>query len=325
MNTLIVYKIKLEICSLATASNEELKESLYPRRIFAICDYELSKSVLKFFNTKGVLKKRLVLVREIPVGEIDSVESYWNELSVTWNGVTNIFFKKNSYESFSTLRDKINVLLEEHKKSLQKEENFVKIKSDIILNLDSTLPVVDRVFDILFFLRRKRIDWNQINNCCINLGQALNLTPQTLPSLALDFSKLSSAVTIQSANGVVDEVFRLLKTIYEYFNGLPIDDFLSDVHINIKDTIVIVNSYFILNDILLGKIVGQKDNLREIRFFENLLKNLDDEANYKVKIDELKISIDSVNLEGDLEAFVDNVRTTFKEPLSELKCFNKQT
>ena len=43
-----------------------------------------------------------------------------------------------------------------------------------------------------------------------------------------------------------------------------------------------------LNDLFLGKVVGDKENSEEISQLESVLQNLAGETNFKVNIDELK-------------------------------------
>ena len=135
------------------------KELPFSRRIFAISEYELSNDTLKFFDEKGLLKKQLVLIRQIPVYEITSIESYWNELSVTWNGITNLFFMKNSFESFSKLRDQIKDLLDQQRKDLEFKGKADERRADLTSVMEASIGVVDISFDMLMGLREKRVNW----------------------------------------------------------------------------------------------------------------------------------------------------------------------
>jgi hypothetical protein len=82
-----------------------------PRGV-AVAKYELSDTMVKFFDAKGFPKKRWVIIKEIPIHEITSIESFVNELNVTWNGTVYSFVFKQKSESFSALCDQIQGLLE---------------------------------------------------------------------------------------------------------------------------------------------------------------------------------------------------------------------
>ena len=111
-----------------TEANEN-PESLLQKKVIAVSRFEILNGVLKFFNAKGLVRKKIAVVRSIPVNEISAIESYRDELSITWNGVTNIFFKKNSFESFSDLRDKIRAMIDESQIALQRNsKRYFKTK-----------------------------------------------------------------------------------------------------------------------------------------------------------------------------------------------------
>jgi len=302
---------------ISLTENKDDSETLLPRRVFAVSDFEVSNGTLKFFNTRGFIRKKIVVVREIPVSEISTVESYWNELSITWNDVTNIFFKKNSYESFNDLRDKLRAMLEEHRITLQQNERFAIRKMEVIVIIKAIVPVVDLCFDMLMGLHDKKIDWKRETESCISLGQNLQLTNQTLPPLTLDFIKIDNAVTIQSPQEVANELLNLLKLIHQYFSGLAQEDDMLDMHPNWQDTIIVIDSYYTINDIFLGKVVGDKESLKENQFLIDTLASIV-VTNFKVNIEELKVSIDRFDVEADKQSVVEDTRDLFKSQLSRI-------
>jgi hypothetical protein len=293
--------------------NKDNSKTLFPRRVFAVSDFEFSNGTLKFFNTQGLIRRKIVLVRAIPVSEISSVESYWNELSITWNNVTNIFFKKNSYESFTDLRDQIRVMLEEYRIALQQKESVANKEKEIIAIIKSILPVVDMCFNFLMGLHDTKIDWKHAAESCNGIGQNLQLTSRTLPTLTLDFVKISTAVAIQSQQEMANESLNLLKSIYHYFICLAQDDEIANIHPNWVNPII--DSYYTLNDIFLGKIVGDKENLAGNNFLIDTLTNIDMKG-FKINMEELKVRIDRFDVEADKQSAVKNARDLFKSQLS---------
>ena len=300
-----------------TETNEN-SESLLPRSVIAVSDFEILNGVLKFFNVKGLIRKKIVAVRSIPVNEISSVESYRNELSITWNGFTNIFFKKNSFESFTELRDKLRGMIKEYKITLEKNAKPGQRKNELTATIKAIVPVVDTCFDILMSLNQKIPNWKHIAQFCSNLGQNLSINNQFLPSLALDFSRIPLEVELQSAQNVANEVRTFLKFIHEYFAALNVKDDLADMHRNLQDTVTLVSSYYALNDIFFGKVVGEKDNKTENLYLEDSLLYLSESTNFKVNVEEIKVSINRFDVEDDKDTVVGDTREIFKAQLSQL-------
>jgi len=295
------------------------KELPFSRRIFAVSEYELSENILKFFASKGLLKKQLVLIRQIPVFEITAVESYWNELSLTWNGITNLFFMKNSFESFSNLRDQIKDMLEQRRKDLEFRGKADVRRADLTSVMEASIRIVDISFDILMGLREKRVNWKQFESYSSRLEAGLNLTPPTLAQLNLDFSGVARAIIRQVRNEISDEVFNVLKTIYGYFDSLKLEDDLIEAHPNFKDTKALMTAYYALNDLLLGKAIGEIDNEKERLSLESILQEIASETNFKVNVEGLNATIDIVGVGTDTHDVVEQSRAIFREQLVQLQ------
>jgi hypothetical protein len=289
-------------------------ELLFPRRVFTVSDFELSNGILKFFNLQGLFRKKAVVIREIPVSEICSVESYWNELSITWNGVTNIFFKKNSFESYSDLRDKILALLEENQATLLKRQNAGLRQTELVALIKGVAPVIDVCFDVLMLLHEKRLDWAKINQISINMLQDLTLTGQTLPPLSLNFSNFSHAVTTKTPEVVSTEVYSLLWAIHDYFWNLPQGE-AADEQVNFKSVLAIIDSYYAINDIFLGKVVEDKDNDKETQFLEWSIARFSENLCLNVNVEALKDNFSKFDLVDDKAEAISDARRIFIEQI----------
>jgi hypothetical protein len=279
---------------------------------------EVVDNAVKFFVAKGFRKKRWVAIKEIPVYEITSVENFGNELSVTWKGVTDTFFMKEKAESLGKLRDEVNGILEEHQKSLENNEKATLRRNELLGVINASIGIIDLSFDVLFGLQAKRINWQQVEDHSNGFGENLSFTGQTMPPLNLDFSNVSSAIKRQVPKETSKEAYNILKTIYGYFNGLSIDDDLKDYRPNLQNAKALILAYYTLNDLLLGRVVGDKENKKENSQLETVLQNLANETNFKVNIDELKGSIDKMGLEADRESVIEDSRGIFKEQLKQL-------
>ena len=288
------------------------------QKVIPIAKAEIIEGTAKFFVAKGLIKKRWVAIKEIPVFEITNVENFGNELNVTWNGVIDIFSMTKKGESFGKLRDQINGMLEEHTKSLENEGKATLRRNELLGIINTSIGFIDLSFDILIGLQEKRINWEQLEGCSKVFGENLSFTGQTMPPFNLDFSKVSSAIKRQVAKETSKDAYNILKAIYGYFNGLSLDDGLQDCRPNFQNVKALILAYYTLNDLLLGKVVGDKENKEENSQLEMVLQNLANETNFKVNIDELMDSIDRTSLESDRESVIEKSRGIFKEQLSQL-------
>ena len=312
------------------------KESLYSRRIFAISEYELSNDTLKLFDVKGPLKKRRVLIRKIPVYEIASIECFENELSITWNGVTNLFFMRDRLVLLGFLRDKIIRMLEEPQKTfpvneepiveeinlpeqvpkqklIENDETVFLRKSELLGVISASIGAVEFSFDILIELKKKIVSWQRLEGCFKDFWANFNFTGQSMPSLNLEFSKISLAIKSQNLEGALKETNNILKVISSYFINLSLDDDFEDRVPNFLIAKEVILSYFMLNELLLEKMVGEADNKQKIHQLESHLQILANKTNFRVNIAELKGTIDSVIPNIDSESLICNSRKIFKD------------
>ena len=283
--------------------------------------FEVSDNAAKFFAAKGLGKKQWILVREIPVLEIEHIENLDNELSVTWKGVTDSFFTKEKTDSFGKLVEQVNGILEEQRKTVETSEKAALKanlrRSELLEAINESIGIIDLSFDVLIGLQEKRINWQQLETYSNDFGENLNFTAQTLPPLNLSFSKVASAVKMQLPNEASKEVFNVSKAIYEYFNGLNPDEDNKENSPSVQTAKTLILAYFLLNDLLFGKFVGDKEISRETSELETTLQSLT-EANFKVDVEELKRNIDKVSLEGDNRPLIESNRAIFKEQLEKL-------
>ncbi len=287
---------------------------------FVVSDYVISDGVLKFYNRPGLLQNKLVQVREIPISTISNIEHFWNELTITWNNVIDTFRKKKNYESFNEeVTAKVQAIMDENKRALEKQEKIYLRNTNVEEILNDTLPVVDVVFDVLSGLHAKRVDWTIIEDTVAVLGQSINLTTQSLPTLTLDFTQLSIAISKQDPREVANQARVVLKAILEYFNRLRPMDTVPDAHPNLDEVAMLVNSYYLLNDIMLGKLVSQKENPREIHSLERSIQKLSKDTTFKMDLEDLRTRIGSLNVDqSDTEDVIGDTRELYKDQILQL-------
>jgi len=281
----------------------------------AITKYEIAEEKIKFLNIKGFFKKRWVTVKEFPVYEITAVESLDNWLSLTWKGEVHSFLLKKNADSFAKLQEQIQTMLLEHQAALEKKMKATLRRTELLGAINASLPIVDLSFDVLMGLHQKRIDWSRIEECMQGLGTSFSYKAQSLPLLELDFSKVTAAVKSQTAKDASKETFSCLKTIHAYFTGLKAEDDLADATPNFLQTKTAILAYYTLNDLLLAKVVGDKDSKKEETYLDELLKSLSEGTNVKVESEQLLIEVGKFGSEENREDVAEGVRGLFREQL----------
>jgi hypothetical protein len=295
-------------------------QPLTAKNEFIVSDYLISDGMLKFYYEKGLLKQNRVLVREIPISKISSIEHFWNELSITWGNAIDVFRKKDDFESFNEkVTSRVQAIIDENRKTQEKQENVNSRNKAIEAILNDVLPVIDVLFDTLRDLHAKTVDWAGIEETFVILQNSINVATQSLPPLTLDYTKLSAAIPKQDPREVSNQVYAILKSIFEYFSSLRQNDTVPEVHPNLDDAAMLVNSYYLFNGIMLAKIVNQTDNELEIHSFERLQQKLAKNTNFKLDLAGLLVRMRTLSIdEGNSNHIIGDSRKRFKEQLSQL-------
>ena len=274
--------------------------------------YEVSNNSVKFFAAKGFPKKQWVLIKEIPVNEIASVESFGNELSITWNGAVYSFVFNKKTESFSVLRDQIRGLLENQLKVVESSDQTGLRRSDFAGLINGSMGVVDLLFDVLMGLHARRVNWAGLEGCADRLGGTWSFTGQTLAPLNLDFSGVSAAVKRQVPKETARESFAVLKVIYGYFEGLKPQEDMDKSGFNVPNVRAVILAYYMLNDLLLAKVIGERDSIKVNSALEGMLLRLAGESSVKVDFGELRAAMDKLGVGVDDESAVGESRGVFR-------------
>jgi DNA-binding PadR family transcriptional regulator len=277
--------------------------------------YEISNYILKFLAEKGLFKKRWAVIKEVPINEITRINGSGSELLVTWKGVTDSFVIKNKKASFKGLPEQIQSLIDEQQKNLENAAKADKRKHELAELVDASVCIIDLSFDMLMALQVKPVSWEKLEIYTKSLKDKMCFAQQTLSPLNLDFSKIADAIISQTPEEASRETFNVLNSIYGYFNSLKIEVDLEAAHPNIKDTKAAILASFTLNDLFLGKIVGEKDSQKESQTLETALQNLSKDTNFKLTYQELKVNFDKMNPDAENEGIVDSSREIFKKQL----------
>ena len=82
---------------------------------------EFIDSTIKFHISKGRLRKRKELVREIPMADIEGMNRVGNELSITWKGTADTFVIEEK-EFAGTIFEKIPETFREQRRMFKDKE-----------------------------------------------------------------------------------------------------------------------------------------------------------------------------------------------------------
>jgi hypothetical protein len=277
---------------------------------------EVADGKVIFSNIKGLYKKRWVIEKEFPLYEVTAVATEANWLSLTWNNQAYQFMLKKG-ELFAKLQEQIQTKQSERQKANELTVRVAQRKSDLLGLLDKSLPIVDSSFDILIGLHAKRVDWNKIEAYTQTLGASISVKPTTLPPLYLDFDAVNSAVKTQIAKGTSKETLSVLKTVHGYFTSLKSEDALASFTPNFEHVKAAVLAYYTLNDLLLAKVIGEKDSKKEVKYLEELLKSFEG-TGVKVDFPALLVAIEGAAAEAERGDVVFGVRALFREQLKQL-------
>ncbi len=273
----------------------------------AISKYELSDNKIKFFDAKGFPKKHWVLLKEVLIQEISAVENFDNQLKITWNEEVCIFFSKKNPESVISLFDHIQNLLEERKKAIEKNKKSYLRKNDLAKVID----IIELSFDILIALNEKTIDWIHLEDKAVGLLDSGILDEGAF--LNLDFANVSAAIKSRIAEEISKEAYGILKSIYEYFDGLKPEEYQTDDNVNVPNAKNLILAYYMLNDVFLGTVVGEVNNEKESLALESVLLNLSSGSNFKANLEELKKGIYGLEFEIGHDRNFKDIRASFKK------------
>ena len=101
-----------EPVSKGEVSTEPVSKGEKKQKGIKVSKVEVSDNIVKFFAAKGLFKKQWIVVKEIPILEIEHIKKFGNELSVTWKGTAYTFLSKEKTDIFSKLVDQVNGIIE---------------------------------------------------------------------------------------------------------------------------------------------------------------------------------------------------------------------
>ncbi len=283
----------------------------------AVGKIEVAEGKVKFYVAKGMGKKHWVAVKEIAEEEIERIEAQGSKLSITWKGGADDFFTKDNPDAFTKLSQEVNMGLETKKQISEVSSNAALRRTELLAVLNSSLGWVDASFDVLMALQEKHVDWLNLEAGIVGFGAPIDFRAQTLPALGFDFSKVNSAIKRQAFKDTSKEAFSVLKTVYGYFDGLGASDEMADAKPSFELSRTVILAYFVLNDLFLGRIVGDLDNRKEKAEFDRVLGRFT-ELGFNVNFEELRSIMGGLDVDGNFAVVVNECRGFFLDKIKAL-------
>jgi hypothetical protein len=279
---------------------------------------ELIDNTIKFHIEKGYFKKRKEVAREIPMTEIESITRVGNEFNITWKGVTDIFVIEET-ELVGTIYELITEALKEQRKMLEDKEAAKQKRNELTKILSVAIEIVNSLFDVLRSLQG-RVDWNHVEGYLKRSEENVkNFTGQKTDTINLDFTKLSLAIKEHLPEEISKETYSILRSLYEYFSGLASkNEFPEQTHPNYHDAKTTILAHYILNDIILGTIVGDEEIEKESNELVMMLDDLSKGTDLKINVDAVKDIINKLGMEKGKESVIEESRAVLRQQLKEL-------
>ena len=279
---------------------------------------EFIDDTMKFQIEKGRFRKRQDVSREIPISDIEAINRVGNELSITWKGSTDIFVIEKA-EQVGTVLEKLPKTSEEQKELFEHKKVVTQQINEVSKIVSTVMELADSLFDIIRSLHGW-IDWNRIDNLLKKSSKkAEELTDQKNKLLELDFSKLTLAIKDQTHEEISKETLNLLRLLYDYFIGKDSEnESLTEIHPNYFDAKTIVQAHYLLNDIVLGSIMGDEEIVEEQKELLTTLEDLSKSTNIRININAIKSVICKLVDEKGKESVIEKSRKLFRQQLKDL-------
>jgi hypothetical protein len=219
---------------------------------------------------------------------------------------------------FATFKIANRIFKQQQEKFIEDVTRSTSRRIELLRIITDSMRIVDLLFNILIGLQKKRVNWQQLEDYCKDFEENYSFVGTSMPSVNLSFKKISESLRNKISKETSEEAFLLLKDIYNYFDTLNLEVDIKDGVPNFLSAKAIILSYFTLNDLLLGKVVGEKVNRKETHQLEKVLQTLNNNTDFKVDIYGLKTIIDRLIPEPEMENVIDTSREIFRQQLNHL-------
>ncbi|MCW4047744.1 MAG: hypothetical protein NWE99_09345 [Candidatus Bathyarchaeota archaeon] len=287
---------------------------------------EFANGTLRFYVERGRFRKTSELVREVPIADVEVAAVAGKEFSITWKGVADVFDVETA-ESAKAICDEVNASLEKPAETAELAEPMEAAEAEVAEEkapqqkpialgkmVGVALGVVDSLFDVLQGLQG-RVDWKRVEDALKRSEEGAGaLAGEAGMAVSLDFAGLSSAVKLHRAGEVSKETFGILKSLFGHFAGLAIaDEDLLKTRLSVEDARRVVLTSYLLNDIILGVVVGDAEVAKERVELAAVLEELSKQTGVKMDVDAVNEVVNRLIAEKAGENVVEESRTLLRK------------
>ena len=130
-------------------------------------------------------------------------------------------------------------------------------------------------------------------------------------------SPVSLAVKERLPKEISKETYSILRSLYNYFSGLTSkNEFLEQIHPNYHDAKTTILACYLLNDIILGTIVGDKELGKERNELVMMPDDLSKGTDLKINVAAIKLVINKLGVEKGKESVIEETRAVFRQQLN---------
>jgi len=277
---------------------------------------ELSGNKLIFSISKGFLRKKKVIVREISLSDIIDVKYSNARLIISWMGA---YTFREVFVAEKEKQEKLNKLanlLEETLRKLKEEEAKIKerrkkeLERKVKEKLEKTIKIylkAEETINALFGILRclaSRAEWNRAEDYLKKFLDNAKSLQKLTPDLDMDLTKISLAVRGHYRQETLDEAYGILSDLYNYLFGKKISEQnkeLENIHPNPEDLKDVILANYMLNDIVLGAIVEDSNIQKEIDHFLGLLEKINNNKVMEIEVSKIKEVMNRLFTEGEKE------------------------
>ena len=277
---------------------------------------ELSGNKLIFSVSKGFLRKKKVIVREISLSDIIDVKYSNARLIISWMGA---YTFREVFVAEKEKQEKLNKLanlLEETLRKLKEEEAKIKerqrkeLERKVKEKLEKTIKIylkAEETINALFGILRclaSRAEWNRAEDYLKKFLDNAKSLQKLTPDLDMDLTKISLAVRGHYRQETIDETYGILSYLYNYLVGREMSEQaeeIENIHPNPEDLKDVILANYMLNDIVLGAIVEDSNIQKEIDHFLGLLEKINNNKVMEIEVSKIKEAMNRLFTEGEKE------------------------
>jgi hypothetical protein len=164
------------------------------------------------------------------------------------------------------------------------------------------------------------VDWDSVEGFLKDSGENVKkFKDRQMEILELDLGKLKVAIKERLPEEIIEETNNLLRLFYANIRSLSSKNaFLKQIHPNYDDVKITIRACYLLNDIILAKVVGEKEIVKERNELEMILRELSEEVKLKIDVAAIQLAITKLGEDNNREGKIEEIRSMLRQQLKEL-------